>query len=160
MLKRFTVSGHVYTLDAISASEAMAFGFECAEALAPLIGGLGQLRNINLQDSEQGNNLLMIAASAASGFNAKKIESVGRKALQYTITDKNEYLKNADVFERHFTQENPKGLLAVPLVAAWELARPFLPDWLTTIAQSASLKMKEAAAPASQSSTLPSNGNS
>ena len=157
-MKQFTVNGQAYGVDAISASEAMAFGFECAEALAPLIGGLGQLKNINLQDGQE-NNLLIIAASAVSGFNAKKIEAVGRKALNYIYTiPKNEYLKNADVFERHFTQENPKGLLVVPLVAAWEIARPFLPDWLTTIAQSTSLKMKSAAVE-SVSNTPQSNGN-
>jgi hypothetical protein len=157
MLKQFTVNGQTYTLDAISASEAMSFGFECAEALAPLIGGLGQLKNVNLQSGQE-NNLLLIAASAASGFNAKKVEVIGRKAVNYVITSKNEYLKNADVFERHFTQENPKGLLVVPLVAAWELARPFLPDWLTTIAQNTSLKMKSAAAE-SASSTPQSSGS-
>ena len=150
-MKQFVVNGRTYSLDVISASEAMSFGFECAEAIAPLIGGLSQLKEVALDDKGISDKGLAIIASMASGFQAKKVEAISRRALQYVITDKNEYLRDPKVFENHFVNENPEGLMIVPLRAAWEIARPFLPSWLPTTLQN----MKSKAASLASPSTSP-----
>lgn len=154
-MKQFTVNGHTYKLDAISASEALDFGLEAVEAITPLIGGLNQLKEADFEGKIMSEKGLQILASLASGYNAAKIKPVFRKAINYVITDKDEYLRDVGVFERHFTQENPEGLLIVPLMATWEIARPFLPSWLPTMLQNASLKAKSILSP---SNTPPTGG--
>ena len=118
------VNGREYAVERLSITATLLFVPEVLEAIGPSLGGIFDAFTDGTDKDE-------VFASMFSGVQSAKLTAVMKKSLNQCITPENTYLRDANIFEKHF-MEYPEDLFIVAGFATWELVKRFLPQALAT----------------------------
>lgn len=123
---KIKINENTYCVEALAPRDALKYGPEVLNALGPSLGGLVSL-------GTEGASLADAFKSLFSGLEPDKVEVILDKAFKQCWTPQNQRLADAYTFDAWF-MDHPEDMFELGVRAVWELARPFLPGQLATIA--------------------------